>query len=379
MSIPNPFQFEGAVTGANFCDREETINALIEYMKNGANVIISKKRRVGKRSLIKEIFDRRLKDTRIVHGYIDIYSATSIKDLYDAIKDGVEQVVGGAMKLKIAQQRISDAFAGASITLTVGASPKMQIEFTGNDYSALIRKMLVSLQGFASDNNLSVVLAIDEFQKIAFLEEHESIEANLRTAMQDAKKICFVMSGSNQTQLDKMFSDARPLYRQGTHLHLVPIEREMFRLWVIKKFKRKSITISSDAFDTIYDFANTEAKIVQQICFELFWRKEELFNITKEDVCEVVEMLYKYNSEIAAIFGGFNLNRQRMLKVIAYCGGKHVTVSPYIAEVGLKHGTVSALLKKMLSEHKIVQNGKDYEIVDTELKLWILVQKSILC
>ena len=30
--IANPFQFEGIVTGANFCDKTEEIKELLEYM-----------------------------------------------------------------------------------------------------------------------------------------------------------------------------------------------------------------------------------------------------------------------------------------------------------------------------------------------------------
>ena len=39
--IVNPFQFEGIVTGTNFCDRDEDIEELLEYMHSSNNVIIS--------------------------------------------------------------------------------------------------------------------------------------------------------------------------------------------------------------------------------------------------------------------------------------------------------------------------------------------------
>lgn len=54
--IVNPFQFEGIVTGEQFCKRDDDVSMMLQYMHSGNNVILSKKRRVGKSSLISEIF-----------------------------------------------------------------------------------------------------------------------------------------------------------------------------------------------------------------------------------------------------------------------------------------------------------------------------------
>lgn len=380
MEYVNPFQFEGVVTGHDFCDRKDDIDALLEYINSGNNVIISMKRRVGKSSLIKEIFENRLMKSRVLSGYVDIYSCTSIKDLYDAIKEGVEEAVGKALRLKIAKERIQDAFDGAAIKMTLGLSPSIEIDFGGNDYAALIRKMLVALQALADRTKVGVVLAIDEFQRIALLEGSETIEANLRTAMQEAKRIAFILSGSNQTMLNAMFTEGRPLYRQGAHYTLSPIKEDTFYCWARAKFTIKQIHLTQEAFARIYRFANSEAKIVQHICFMLFFRTPELTSITPEMVCESVKRIYRENSEIASVFGAMKLNEQRMMKVIAFAGGERVTVSSYITEVGLNPGSVSNVLKRLISDYRVTKNDEGkYEIVDTELKLWMLAKKRILC
>lgn len=380
MEYPNPFQFEGVVTGSNFCDRKEDMEAILEHIKSGNNIILSMKRRVGKTSIIREIFENRLQGSNILCGYVDIYSCTSVKDLYVAIKEGVEDAVGKAISRKITQNRILDAFRGAVVKLTLGTESNIEIDFGGGDYPVLIRKLFIALQELAEKNNFRVVLAIDEFQRIALLEENSVIEANIRTAMQDAQKIAFILSGSNQTMLNAMFQGSRPLYRQGAHYTLKPIDRNTFYRWAKKKFQNKEIDLGKEAFDQIYAFANCEAKIVQHVCFVLFFKCKALTSIDCAMVCDAVASIYKENSEIAALFGNMTLNEQRMIKVIAYANGERVTVSPYISEVGLNHGSVSGLLKKLTSDYRIVKNeAGNYEIVDTELKLWLLAKKRQLC
>ena len=380
--IVNPFQFEGIVTGKDFCKRDDDVNNLLEYMYSSNNVIISMKRRVGKTSLIKEIFENHIQDKKLITGYVDIYGITSIKELYIALKEEVESLLSLSSKIGIEAQRVKNAFSEANISITLSSSPKFSVEFVGNKYEVLIKQLFLSLQDYAVQNNLKFVFAIDEFQKITSLNEKdiEKIETNIRTAMQECKNISFVISGSNQTMLDSMFKERRPLYRQGVHYTLNPIDEKDFYAWVAQKFKRKEITIAKDAFSYVYELANTEAKIVQQICFELFRKTKQLENITVADVCETVKKIYKNNSEIASKFNNLKLNEQKMLKVIALETEQGVTVSPLLSEYDINHGSVSNTLKKMLDKYVVIKhNTGNYEIVDTELRLWILVSKNSLC
>jgi len=373
--IVNPFRFEGVVTDGDFCGREKDINKLLAFMHSGNNVIISMKRRVGKTSLVKEIYKNHISNG-LIAGFADIYSITSVKEFYLNIKDEVEKILSLSRKFNIAIDRITDAFGNANVSIKAGAAVNIKIEFNGNNYGELIKKLLLSLQNYAHDNNLRITFAIDEFQKIEkLLEEDRSlIEASMRTAMQDCKNISFVILGSNQTALDSIFQENRPLYRQGSHYALKPICEDVFFRWVKNKFKFKEITISESVFSKIYELANSEAKIVQHICFELFNVVNELNDITLEDVDNAVIELYKDNSEISTKFNYLKLTEQKMMKVITFEKNKGVTVSPLLQEYGINHGSVNGLLKQMIKSYKVtkISTGK-YEIVDTEMKLWIMV------
>lgn len=379
--ISNPFQFEGIVTGSNFCDRKEDIKELLEYMYSSNNVIISMKRRVGKSSIIKEIFDNHIKEKNVFTGYVDIYGITSTKELYFSLKEGVEEIGSSSLKFGIAIDRLKDAFSEAILNVEVGNFSKIGIEFNGNNYGELIKKLLLSLEFYAVTNKIKIVFAIDEFQKIASLQKKDmqNIETSIRSAMQTCRNISFIISGSNQTLLDNMFKENKPLYRQGAYHHLEPISKDVFYKWVSKKFRLKEMTLSKEAFYYLYELANSEAKIIQQVCFKLFGSLDRLTNIDKNDVYSMLVKIYKSNSEIMGKFNNLKLTEQKMMKVIALETKTGITVSPLLVEYNINHGSVNGLLAQMLKNYYITKltTGK-YEIIDTELKLWILVDKGIL-
>lgn len=380
--LTNPFKFEGIVTGPDFCGREDDINELLEYIRSSNNVVISMKRRVGKTSIIKEIFTNHIKlEDRLLAEYVDIYGITTTKELYLALKEKVENILSLANRIGIEIERLMDAFNEAVVQTESGGSNKISITFHGNNYGELIKKLLLSLEKYATNNNFRVAFAIDEFQKIAYLEkvDFDIIQTNIRSAMQTCKHICFIISGSNQTMLDKMFRESEPLYRQGAHHPLKPIDKDVFHNWVSAKFRLKEIIFPSDAFYYLYDLANTEAKIIQQVCFKLFAKMNELQEVKKSDVCSVIVDIYKFNSELMSKFSNLKLTEQKMLKVIAMEQEHGITVSPLLREFRIKPGSVNGLLKQMQNNHQItkISTGK-YEIVDTELKLWILIDKGVL-
>ncbi len=378
MTSINPFQFEGIVTDGRFCGRAKDILAIIAHAQSGNNIIISQKRRIGKSSLIKEVMKNHL-PKKVLPIYVDIYSTISTKEIYTFMKEEIETILNLQNKLKNFSTLVASAFSEADVLVSIGKNPKIEIKFANNNYAELIKKLLLGLNKFANKSNYKVLFAIDEFQKIGVLEEQDKIESSIRTAMQDCKNICFLISGSNQTMINQMFSDGRPLYRQGTFYNLASVDYEDFFKWSANKFKNNEINLDREVFSYIYNISNGEAKIVQQICFELYRAFKPLSTPTMEEVCNIIHTMYKYNSEIASKYNNLGLQQQKIMKIIALEKGQKVTVSPLIIEYNLKSGNINALLNQLKLKNFILKNNNTYEIIDTELNIWLLVQKNKHC
>lgn len=85
----NPFKFDREVDGSYFCGREDAISDTEDYIVNQTNMIMFSKRRIGKSSLIKEVFNNRL-DKGILTAHVDIYAISNIRELYEYLKEGIE-------------------------------------------------------------------------------------------------------------------------------------------------------------------------------------------------------------------------------------------------------------------------------------------------
>ena len=377
MKVLNPFRFDKEVTHNYFCGRSDEIKELKSYIDNSTNVIISMKRRIGKTSLIKEVIQNHL-DESMMASYVDLLSITSVKELYEAFVVLVQSVVGHKNVWSQVATTVSDSFKQADISMSIGSRPSLKITFKGHDYYKLLEILLDDFHHFIVKNKIKVVFAIDEFQKISLLENNEKIEAILRSAIQSSHNISYIFTGSNETLLNAMFSKTRPFYRQGVNYQLRPIEDDVLFKWANERFKRVDTYMKRDAFDTIYTLVNKEIKIMQHLFFNLFRDYHDSAPIDSNFTKKTLIDIYSNHSEISMIFNSYTLNEQKMLKVIVQEDGVNVTISSFINEYNIAQGSVSKVLKQ-LEQKNIIQRGQEkIELIDTELKLWILAHLQML-
>jgi hypothetical protein len=74
--MKSPFVYGETVTGDNFCNRIQEISELVNYIKNGTNVIIFSPRRYGKTSLINQVLEI-ARQKGILSFYVDLYPAVN--------------------------------------------------------------------------------------------------------------------------------------------------------------------------------------------------------------------------------------------------------------------------------------------------------------
>ncbi len=77
--------------------------------------------------------------------------------------------------------------------------------------------------------NLSLVMFIDEFQRLKEISQDYSIEAAIRQVAQISKKITYIFSGSNRHLVEDMFFDSnRPFYKMCDTIYLGRIANEHY-------------------------------------------------------------------------------------------------------------------------------------------------------
>ena len=373
--MKNPFKFDIEVAGEFFCGREEDIDDIKEYIENGTNVIMFSKRRIGKSSLIKEIFANSI-DKSILTAHIDIYAISSSKELYEYLKAGIEDSLLGCEKSldKLAKltESIRGFFTNADVVLTIGAKPSIKISSTQKDYFKAIVDLFNGYFEYLDNNNLQAVVAIDEFQKIVSLTQSQKIEETLRTIVNKRKNCSFIFTGSKRNILLSLFNRSdRPFFKLGTQYHLGAIDEDIFYKWTKDRLKRKDIFLDKEAFRYLYVTADGETRFMQMISYELFKRLEQTSVITPQLMSEYINRVILKNKDLGVLLDTYTINQQNALKIVAKMNGKNIYNKEILDEYGISKGACQTAISSLVSKGVVFNDEQAYQFEDVELKLWL--------
>ena len=373
--LVNPFRFDKEVSGSHFCGRTKDIKQLVGHINNGANVIMFAKRRLGKSSLVKEIFQNYL-DDEMLKTHIDIYSVSNTKELYDKLKVGISQSLSGTEtsldKLQSMVTTIQSYFAGAKITLKLTPSPSFDIEPLSKIYDEAIGELLEGYFNYLESKSLHAVIAIDEFQKIVSLPENNKIEEVLRTAISKRKNCAFIFTGSRRNWLLSMFnSPDRPFYKLGIEHHLGPIREEVFYTWILKNLSKKEIFLSQDAFAYLYAQAYGETRFIQLISYMIFEEEEKLNIVDKEKIKDYIHSVVNNSFSLSTYFNTFSIVQQNALKIVAKSGGTDIYSAKLLEEYSIKKGSFQGAITRLLDLGAIYEDKKHYLFENIELGMWL--------
>jgi len=379
--MKNPFKFDIEVAGDFFCGRREEITELVDYINNETNIIMFAKRRIGKSSLLKEVFENHL-DKNILHTHIDIYSISNIRELYERLVRGIEESLIGyesnLNKLSRLVESIQNYFHSAKVSIIVSGKPQVKIESTEKDYFLAIEQLFLSYFEFLKSQNLQAVIAIDEFQKIVSLNDSEKIEQLLRTIANKRHNSSFIFTGSKRNILLEMFNDsARAFFKLGTEFQLNAISKNEFYLWVKLRFQKKHIHLDKVAFETLYLQADGETRFIQQVCHELFKRNNQQSIIDVIKIKNMIKNVIKKKTYNAQLLNRYTAAQQNTLKIIATNNGQNFYSNKILEENSITKATAQSAVRSLLKSGIIFQQ-KNNQLVfeDVEFKLWLKIDST---
>ncbi|WP_457593370.1 AAA family ATPase [Hydrogenimonas sp.] len=372
----NPFRFDVEVSGSYFCGREEEIEMILEYIKNQTNLIMFAKRRVGKSSLIKEIFEHRL-EKGMLYAHVDIYAVSNIRELYERLRAGIEEAIARSEssleRLARLVGELQELFVGAKVSLVVSGTPKVQIESTQRDYYGAIRDLFEGFFAFLQKKDRRAVIAIDEFQKIVSLPESERVETLLRTIVNKRVNCSFLFTGSKRNILLAMFNDAgRAFFKLGAETPLDPIDEEEFYEWTRKRFLRKSVHLEREAFAHLYRESDGETRFIQQVCHELFRSQKSESVIDTGTMERTIREVIGRKSFFGQYLDSFSPAQQNTLKIVAVTDGREIYASEVLEAYETSKSTAQSAVKSLTQKGVLFTEADGrLSFEDVEFRLWL--------
>lgn len=375
IQIVNPFRVDSEVEGSNFCGRDNDKDSIEKLINSKTNIIMFAKRRIGKSSLIKEVFANKLNKATLKIN-VNINSITSVKELYEHLNEGIQDALSkhknSTEKLVSAIKEFQKHFNNTSISIEFSGTPKLIIKTTDRDYYNALRDTLRGLISYIESKNIKAVFAIDEFQKIVELEEYKKIEETLRTlVVKRGDNISFVFTGSKRRLLHSMFSDPnRPFYKLGIEYPLKPIKQETYLEWANNKLKPKEIIIEREAFEYIYKECDGETRFIQKSLNFIYDNTKETSLYNLENAKELVDYLVSI-SQMADLFNRHTVTKQKALKLLANNRSdyyKQDTLENY----DISKSSLQSAIKGLIQSDDIYEEkNREYVFEDVELRMYL--------
>ncbi len=262
---------------SSFCDREEELAQLANWVNGGVPCVIIGIRRLGKTGLIRHLAHH-LVDYKVL--FIDLQGTESLQGLVEKLADSIALAFPERKNervwavLKSLRPSIEfDPYSGL---------PQISFQFSKPEE---IQHTLHNLLSMLNNQDQPTLLAFDEFQQITNYPE-SNVEGILRSEMQQFTSLCYLFSGSQTHLLSRMFaSGTRPFFASVQRLFLEKIDEKVYAHFIQNQFKRHGKTITLDLVNDLLIWTECHTYYTQYFCNQLYL--ESSSDITSADLNQI--------------------------------------------------------------------------------------------
>ncbi len=279
----------GLAKGHVFCNRFVERKQLQNNIKKCRHTLISSPRRYGKTSLVCKV----LEDSPVPYEKIDLSLVVTEESVRDYILFAIQHLLTKLQPsykkaYEIAKQLLSSF--KPKLILDEETGPRIELTYQRRENPLTnIREALLSLDLMAKKTKKRVVIFIDEFQQIATLPQHQTIEASLRSVAQELEMVTLIFSGSNRKLLLMMFDDRkRPFFQLCEKIFLERISKNDY-VKHLQKLAQKhwQNVLSENALALIFELSQNHPYYLNLLC-------SKLWNISKLPDSRTVKLCWQH-------------------------------------------------------------------------------------
>ncbi len=355
-------------TGKAFCNRKMELKRILYNFSNIAPTLLISPRRYGKTSVALKA----ITETKLPYAHVDLYKALSEEDIVHYILNGIGRLLGQIeatpQKLMIVAAEFFSGFQLKFILEQYG----LAVEFGQKKKKSvdLILIALEKLDSYAGKKKKKVIIFLDEFQVLAEIINNNSIEASLREAVQKAKNINYIFSGSNRHLIETLFNDKkRPFYNLCDTITLNRINASDYKPYIINAaLESWNKTLPDSILDTLFNLTELHPYYVNKLC-SLVWQNQE---IPKEQDIETAWNNYALENK-SGIERELSLLKLNQKKILVYLSNEEGVKEPfskkYANEWNMSTSSIHRAMELLLEkDYVFVDSHGNYKILDPLIK-----------
>lgn len=370
MTQFNPFIVEGYKSPEYFCGRALDTQLLKEHLQNQRNVALISPRRLGKSGLIHNLFYQEEIRKSFYTFYVDIYDTKNLTEFTYEFGKCVLEV------LKSAGRQAWETFVAVLRSLKMGIS----FDMNGNpEWGVSIGEirtpdvLLDEIFNYLEHADKPCIVALDEFQVVAAYPE-KTVEATLRKRIQNCHNVHFIYSGSKRHMMAEMFlSNSRPFYNSTTLMGLDPIDPTLYYEFANKHLNGSRQSISQEAFDHLYAWAEGVTWYIQSVLNALYASKQSDVEFGISDVDSAIEtIVHRHTFAYKALLYQLSAKQKQVLQMIAMEGkAQQIMSQQFLGKYSVTASTVQAAVKVLLDRDFITFDENTYQVSDKFFELYL--------
>lgn len=368
----------GIASGNAFCNRVNERRHLKHNILHGIHTLIASPRRYGKTSLAQQVITELKLPSTIIEFTLVSDLITTQNIISTAIGRVILHIVPTHKKaLMLANKFLSQLNPKLIIDTQMGAKIELTPEIRQPHLGVM--ELLQNVDQMAKAANKRIILFMDEFQQIAMLEEHLTLEAAIRNSAQRMKNTSIIFSGSNRHLLQLMFDDkTRPLYHLCDRVNLQRIQENDYEEYIQKvAHKRWHRKLAAESLQKIFQLTHRHPYYMNVLCGRLY-RGEHLPSIdTIQSAWK--EYIDEESDRIGKDITRLSHHQKMMLLLLSIKPFSQPSSKEVVEKLRMSTANAAKCSKILLENDYIYQaaNG-DFHITDPAMESYLKRQAKIL-
>ena len=367
-----PFNYGKIAEFNYFTNRTKEVKWLEMQINAGINCILMSPRRWGKSSLVQHTANTiRKKNSKIVFCFLDLYNIRSEKEFLELFSTTIIKATSSSFDDAV--RNVKAVFKQLIPSVAISADPNAEIELSFNwkDLQKNMTEVLNLPEKISVAKNIQVVVCVDEFQNISFMDDGIAFQKKLRAHWQKHQKANYILYGSRRhLMLDFFTKSSMPFYRFGEIMFLEKISEEHWVNYIVQRFVATNKKISNTYAATIAQAMKNHPYYVQQYAQAVWQQTTKTVNANNlyeatEDLLDQYTILYQKEVDMLT---NFQLNFLKALSNNEIAFGSKKILEDY--ELGTSANITR--IKAALQNHEIIDVlGKTITFNDPLFAKWL--------
>ena len=287
--MDSPFVFSKEVAGDTFVGRKDELAWLASNIANAQNTVLIAPPKWGKTSLIRIATIQAQKqnfDLKICN--LSLFNIRNEVDFFTLIAEELINTISATSSEWESNVQHYLPQSSPRVVVNEKKQNSLKLEFDAYNIATHMDELLSLPKRIVESIGGKLVICIEEFQYITFMELPDELLKKVRQAWEEQPNVGYLLSGGRKNIMRDLFEvPEAPFYQFGEILHLEKIDERLFTDYMVKAFSKSGRVINKEFSDKICALVKCHPYYVQQLA-HLVWLNTKGFvnDLAYEAACE---------------------------------------------------------------------------------------------